>query len=77
MSQKKVLARLSRIEGQFRGVRKMIENERDCSEIITQISAVREAVAKLGVEVLRGQICQLDPQKCLEEKYLEKIFKFK
>lgn len=40
----KLTSRLRRIEGQIRGVQNMIEEERDCSEILQQLSAVRSAV---------------------------------
>lgn len=36
--------RLSRIEGQVRGVMKMVEEEKDCREVVTQLSAIRSAV---------------------------------
>ncbi len=39
-----LLNRLSRLEGQVRGVRKMIEDEKDCEEIVTQLSAVHSAL---------------------------------
>ena len=39
--QKNVLNRLKRAEGQIRGVQKMIEEEKECIDIITQLSAVR------------------------------------
>ena len=36
--------RLSRIEGQVRGVMKMVEEDKDCREVVTQLSAIRSAV---------------------------------
>lgn len=41
---KEVLNRLSRLEGQIRGVRKMMEEEEDCEKILTQLSAVHSAL---------------------------------
>jgi CsoR family transcriptional regulator, copper-sensing transcriptional repressor len=41
---KKMLARLSRIEGQLRGIRAMIEAEKDCEQIAVQLSASRKAL---------------------------------
>lgn len=48
----KVLARLSRLEGQMRGVASMIENGRDCEEVITQLSAISSGVTSAAREVL-------------------------
>lgn len=41
MANSKYITRLKRSEGQLRGIQKMIEEERDCIDIITQLSAVR------------------------------------
>jgi len=48
--------RLSRIEGQVRGVSKMVEEERYCIDIVTQISAVRAALRRVEEEVLRDHV---------------------
>jgi len=72
--QKKITNRISRIEGQVRGVKKMVEENRDCIEIITQINAVRAAVGKLGVEILKNDL-MCHKKNRIDEKYLEKIFK--
>lgn len=55
--------RLSRIEGQVRGVNRMLEEDRDCREIVQQIAAVRSAVQQVGVEVIRAYAaqCLADP----------------
>lgn len=47
------LTRLSRIEGQVRGVAKMIEQERYCIDILTQLRAIRAALGKVETEVLK------------------------
>ena len=51
-----VLKRLSRIEGQVRGLSRMVEEERYCIDVITQISAVRAALKKVEEEVLRQHV---------------------
>jgi DNA-binding FrmR family transcriptional regulator len=48
--------RLSRIEGQVRGLAKMLEDDRYCIDIVTQISAVRAALRRLEEEVLRDHV---------------------
>ncbi len=45
--------RLRRIEGQVRGIQRMLDDERDCREIIQQLAAIRSAVQQVNLEVLR------------------------
>jgi DNA-binding FrmR family transcriptional regulator len=51
-SHKKQLTRVNRIEGQVRGIRTMIEEEKYCVDIMTQIKAVRSALKSLELEIL-------------------------
>ncbi|MCP5455299.1 MAG: metal-sensitive transcriptional regulator [Thermotogae bacterium] len=53
MEKKALNNRLKRIEGQIRGLQKMIEDDRQCSEILTQLSAVSGALEKTGQEIMR------------------------
>jgi CsoR family transcriptional regulator, copper-sensing transcriptional repressor len=72
----KMLTRIARIEGQLRGVRKMVENDKKCLDIIVQISAIREAVAMFGVELLKNDIvCKWDGKRKIDEAYLKSLFK--
>jgi DNA-binding FrmR family transcriptional regulator len=48
-----LLKRLNRIEGQVRGLNKMVEEDRYCVDILTQISAVRSALDAVALELLR------------------------
>jgi len=50
------LKRLRRIEGQVRGLQKMVEEDRYCAEILTQISSVHEALRGVGREVMRHHL---------------------
>ena len=50
------LKRLSRIEGQVRGLGRMVEQDRYCIDIVTQISAVRAALRRVEEEVLRDHV---------------------
>jgi CsoR family transcriptional regulator, copper-sensing transcriptional repressor len=52
----KNLVRLRRIEGQVRGLQKMVEDERYCAEILTQISSVQEALRGVAREVMRHHL---------------------
>lgn len=51
---KKVLLRLKRIEGQVRGIQRMIEEEAECSEIMNQIAAIKSAVNHVGILVFEN-----------------------
>ena len=50
------LKRLSRIEGQVRGLSRMVEEDRYCIDIVTQIAAVRAALSRVEQDVLRDHI---------------------
>src|ERR671918_139390 len=52
----KTLNRLRRIEGQVRGLQKMVEEDRYCAEILTQISSVHEALRAVGRELMRNHL---------------------
>jgi len=54
VSREVVLKRLKRIEGQIRGLQKMVTDERDCESIITQLAAVRSAIDSAGALVLNN-----------------------
>lgn len=56
MSKEARLKRLSRIEGQVRGLMRMVEEDRYCVDIVTQISAVRAALRCVEGEVLNDHI---------------------
>jgi len=49
---KELLDRLKRIEGQIRGIQKMIETRRGCGDVIIQLAAVKAAVNQVGVSIL-------------------------
>jgi DNA-binding FrmR family transcriptional regulator len=50
------LTRLRRIEGQVRGLQKMIEEDRYCADVMTQISSVHEALRSVGRELMRNHL---------------------
>lgn len=58
---KKILNRLRRTEGQLRGVQKMIEEEQECLDVITQLSAIRSSIDRT-----MGLIVAENLQYCLE-----------
>jgi len=50
------LKRLRRIEGQIRGIHKMVEEDRYCPDIITQIASAQEALRAVGRQLLRNHL---------------------
>ncbi|MCW5685721.1 MAG: metal-sensitive transcriptional regulator [Pseudolabrys sp.] len=50
------LKRLGRIEGQVRGLSRMVEDDRYCIDVVTQIAAVRAALRRVEEEVLRDHV---------------------
>ena len=51
-----LLKRLRRIEGQVRGLHKMVEEERYCTDILVQISSVHEALRAVGRKLMRNHL---------------------
>jgi DNA-binding FrmR family transcriptional regulator len=50
------LKRLKRIEGQVRGLQRMVENDRYCADIMMQVSSVQEALRAVGRELMRNHL---------------------
>jgi DNA-binding FrmR family transcriptional regulator len=50
------LARLRRIEGQVRGIHKMVEEDRYCADVLAQLSAIHEALRAVGRELIRNHL---------------------
>ncbi|MFH5835652.1 metal-sensitive transcriptional regulator [Proteiniclasticum sp. C24MP] len=80
---KKLMNRLSRTEGQIRGITKMIEEDRDCREIVIQLAAVRAGVDKVINLIVTENLmsCVLSDTDEIDKKQLEEalelIFKLK
>jgi CsoR family transcriptional regulator, copper-sensing transcriptional repressor len=55
-TKQQLLERLARIEGQVRGVAGMVDEDRYCIDVITQINAVRAALDKVGLGLLDGHV---------------------
>jgi len=64
------LNRLRRIEGQVRGLQRMVEDERYCADILVQVSAVQEALRNVGRELLRNHLryCATDAIKASPQR---------
>lgn len=72
---KAVLNRLSRAIGHFQSVKKMVEDGRDCSDILIQLSAVRAEIESLSKVILKDHIdhCIVDAIKENDEEAIEKL----
>ena len=75
-----VVKRLRRIEGQVGGIVRMIEDGRDCEDVVTQLAAVSKALSRAGFKIVASGMRQcLDPESgseraALDEARIEKLF---
>jgi CsoR family transcriptional regulator, copper-sensing transcriptional repressor len=74
-----VLARLKRVQGQVGGVIRMIEEGRDCSEVVTQLAAVSRALDRAGFKIIATGMrqCLVESDagtRRLDEAELERLF---
>lgn len=68
--QAEITRRLRRIEGQARGIQKMLDEGRDCEEMLTQTMAIRSAVDQVGARLMEYHVdrCLLDGFDCQPEQ---------
>ena len=71
-----VIKRLRRAEGQIAGVIRMLEAERDCREVVTQLAAASRALDRAGFAILAGGLrhCLEDPASGGDPAELERLF---
>lgn len=75
-----LIRRLRRIEGQIRGIQVMLTEQRDCADVVTQISAASKALDQVGFKLVASGItyCMNNPDKAAAEGYdlerVEKLF---
>ena len=72
---KMLMNRLSRIEGQVRGVKKMVENDAYCVDILTQVSAIQAALNSFNKELLANHIrtCVMDDIKNGNDEIVDEL----
>lgn len=70
-----LLLRLRKIEGQVKGIQKMIENDKSCNEILTQIAAVKAALNKVGTIILEkySKSCIANYKNTENEKSIDEL----
>lgn len=73
----KLLSRLARVEGQIRGVARMVEDDRYCVDILTQISAINSSMQSIGLLLLQDHIrgCVVEAEGDLREERLDELNK--
>lgn len=69
--------RISKIEGQIKGIQKMIDKGRDSLDIVQQIVAVNSALKKVGIEILKEETATCVNDKKKFETLLESLFRLK
>lgn len=72
---KAVLDRISRVTGHMQALKRMVEEDRDCSEILIQLSAIRSAINSIGRVILRDHIdhCVVDAIETGDTQVLEDL----
>jgi DNA-binding FrmR family transcriptional regulator len=74
---KKIINRLRRLEGQIRGLQSMIESEKDCEEVLTQVMAAKSALDQVGLHIIRYAMheCLLDESDMTTEELVDEALK--
>lgn len=72
---KQVLNRMARAIGHMEGIKRMIEEDRDCSEVLIQIAAVRTAINNVGKIILQDHVehCVVDAVETGNKKVLDDL----
>ncbi|MCL4425545.1 MAG: metal-sensitive transcriptional regulator [Firmicutes bacterium] len=65
---KEMLQRIRRIEGQARGITRMLEEERECEDILVQLAAMREAINMVGMKLIGNQMKACIPEELYKEE---------
>ena len=70
------IRRLRRAEGQIAGVVRMLQEGRDCREVVTQLAAASRALDKAGFQIIASGMrqCLLDPEAGMDQDDMVKLF---
>lgn len=71
--QTKIIHRLRRLEGQVRGLQKMVEETRDCTEILTQLSGARAALDAVGEMILETYLEECQAKMITGESHISSV----
>jgi DNA-binding FrmR family transcriptional regulator len=64
---KNISQRINRIIGQLKGIERMVNEKRECGEVLQQISAIKKAIDGLSKEIVISDICRIVPQDKTQE----------
>ena len=67
-----VLKRLSRLEGQIRGIHRLVDEHAECRDIVTQLAAAKGALDRVGFKLMAAALANAEPDTDLDE--LERLF---
>ncbi|MDH4279249.1 MAG: metal-sensitive transcriptional regulator [Acidimicrobiia bacterium] len=67
-----VMNRLRRVEGQIRGIQRLVEEQAECRDIVTQLTAARAALDRVGFKLMAAAMANQEPDTDIAE--LEKLF---
>lgn len=67
-----VILRLRRLEGQIRGIERLVDNGAECRDVVTQLAAAKGALDRIGFKLMASALAEPDRDADLEE--LEKLF---
>jgi DNA-binding FrmR family transcriptional regulator len=79
-----LITRLKRVEGQIRGIQRMIDEDKYCVDVLTQIAAAKAALTKVGMSILeehtqgcvKNAVAKDDGDEEIIDELMEVIFKF-
>jgi CsoR family transcriptional regulator, copper-sensing transcriptional repressor len=64
---KVILRRLKRVEGQIRGITRMVEEDKGCEDVLVQVAAARAALDKVGIHIISHRM-----KECLQDNGISK-----
>lgn len=67
-----VIKRLARLEGQIRGIQRLVNEGAECQDIVTQLAAAKGALDRVGFKLMSAALANADPDTNVDE--LEKLF---
>jgi DNA-binding FrmR family transcriptional regulator len=73
MEKTEVLHSLRRVEGQLRGIQKMVDEGRPCEEVLAQLVAAHAAIGRIGTDILLNEVGCRVQQGLTPEKELERL----
>jgi len=75
MSTEEITTRLRRVEGQIRGLQRMVQEQRDCEAILTQLIAARAALDRVGLLIVNDYVedCVLDADSAVARRRLGRV----